>query len=371
LAASNGNHCISIFAPTHAAGRESQQDVLRLKNLLAQAERELIDQGVRSTDAKNMLAQGRSLLDDTLFWEKRSHGLAVFLGDGVFERFRVPLELDEVVMVNRRFQLKPLLPLVGYDDRFFVLALSQNRVRLLKGSQYSIRNVDVEGLPENIDQALNYDTLQPASQVHSAMRGDLGKQAAVFHGQGNVRDVAKDDLAKYFRVISAALRDRLRDQRIPLFLAGVQYLLPIYREVSDYPYIAADELPGNPDHLSERELHDRIWPLMKKRTDGAAEQAEHKYRQLAGTGRTSDDIRRIVPAAHEGRIESLFVDGQAHCWGTFAPSTGEMDVREAAQTGDDDLLDLAAVQTLLHRGSVFALPVEQVPSPPVAAVYRY
>ncbi len=39
--------CVSIFMPTHAAGRDGQQDVLRLKNLLTQAERGLVEQGLR------------------------------------------------------------------------------------------------------------------------------------------------------------------------------------------------------------------------------------------------------------------------------------------------------------------------------------
>jgi hypothetical protein len=360
-----------MFVPTHAAGRDGRQDVLRLKNLLGRAERELVDQGMRSPQAKILLAPVRSLLDDPVFWERRGSGLAVFVRDGLFEKFRVPLSLKEAVVVNRRFQVKPLLPLLGANDRFFILAFSQNRVRLLEGRQYDIRAVDVAGLPKNMHEALNYDTNEPTAQVHSTTRGEPGKQTAVFHVQGSERDVSKEDLAHYFREIDAALRQPLRDQRVPLFLAGVQYLLPIYREVSSYAHIAEEELPGNPDRLGEQELHDKVWPLMKKFVDGARAQAGDKYRQMAGTGKTSDDIRRIVVATHQGRVESLFVDRQAHQWGSYVPSTGEVHVHEQAQAGDDDLLDFAAVQTLLHRGSVFAVSAEEVPSPPVAAVFRY
>ena len=174
-----------------------------------------------------------------------------------------------------------------------------------------------------------------------------------------------------FRLIDAALRPVLRDQRSPLILAGVQYLLPIYREVSGYPHIAEEELLGNPDHLSEQQLQARAWPLVKPHVEQAQTEAAAKYRQLAGTGKTSDDIRQIVPAAVAGQVESLLVDRAAHVWGAFDPQSGELHVHTDEEPGDDDLLDFAAVQTLLNRGAVFTVPREESPAPPVAAVFRY
>jgi hypothetical protein len=40
-----------------------------------------------------------------------------------------------------RFHLKPLLPLLTGDGRFYILALSQNQVRLLQGTRYSVRGL--------------------------------------------------------------------------------------------------------------------------------------------------------------------------------------------------------------------------------------
>jgi len=371
LTATRQGPCVTIYMPTHSATRDGQQDALRLKNLVGQAECSLIDQGMRGPDAKKLLAPVRDLPAEPGFWEKRARGLAVFLSDGIFDRFRVPLELDETVIVNRRFQVKPLLPLLSTNDQFFLLAISQNRVRFFEGRRFSIREVTVEGMPDNMEHALNIDSAERGSQVHSAMRGDLGKQAAVFHGHGGEREVAKDDLARYFRMIDAALHRELRDQHAPLVLAGVQYLLPIYREVSSYAHIAADELPGNPDHLNEQELHRRAWPLVEANVGNARQEATAKYRQLAGTGKTANDVRQIVPAAHQGQVETLFVDRSSHEWGLYDPATGEVQLRSPRQPEDDDLLDYAAVQTLLHRGSVYAVAPDQSPSPPIAAVFRY
>ena len=112
LTAAHPGPCVSIFMPTHAAGRDGQQDALRLKNLLSQAERSLVDQGLRAPEAKELLEPVRDWPAETSFWEKRSQGLAVYVAAGLLNRFRVPLPLDEMVVVNRRFQVKPLLPLI-------------------------------------------------------------------------------------------------------------------------------------------------------------------------------------------------------------------------------------------------------------------
>ncbi len=364
--------CVSIFMPTHAAGRDGQQDVLRLKNLLSQAERGLVDQGLRAPEIKQLLEPVRELPAEPGFWEKRGQGLAVFVTEGLLKRFRVPLQLDEMVVVNRRFQIKPLLPLIGANDQYFVLALSQNRVRLLEGRQFGMQEIKVDGLPQDMAEFLNYDSSERPSLAHAAPRGQPGMPSGAVHSLGGGREPSKDEIAQYFRAIDASLRETLRDQRAPLILAGVQYLLPIYREVSSYAAIAKDEVPGNPDHLSEHELHSRTWPLIASRAANAQQEAAAKYRRLAGTGKTSNDLRQIVPAAHQGQIESLFVDRAAHRWGVFDPATGEVTERSSApQRGDDELLDLAAVQTLLHRGAVYAAAADHIPSPPAAAVLRY
>ncbi len=364
--------CVSIFMPTHATGRDGQQDALRLKNLLAQAERGLIDQGMRAPEAKQLLEPVRELPAESGFWEKRSQGLAVFVTPGLLNHFRVPLPLDEMVVVNRRFQVKPLVGLIGANDQYFVLALSQNRVRLLEGRQFSMQEVKVTGMPKDMAQYLNYDSSERPSLGHAAPRSQPGKSSAVVHSLGGEREPAKDELAQFFRAIDAGLRETLREQRAPLILAGVQYLLPIYREISSYACIAEEELPGNPDHLSEHELHSRTWPLIQSHLGDAEQEAAAKYRKLAGTGKTSADLRQIVAAAHQGQVESLFVDRTAHRWGVYDAASGEVTERAASpQPGDDDLLDFAAVQTLLHRGAVYAVAADQVPSPPAVAVFRY
>ena len=58
--------------------------------------------------------------------------------------------------------------------------------------------------------------------------------------------------------------------------------------------------------------------------------------------------------------------------GRRRPATGQVAMHDQPQPGDEDLLDRAAVHTLLASGTVYAVPAAQVPGPgPAAALLRY
>jgi hypothetical protein len=373
LAAPREGPCVTFYLPTHAVGENGQQDAIRLKNLINTAERELVDGWLRAPAARDLLAPVAQLPADQQFWENRSHGLALFVEPGSLHKFRVSVPLNELALVSRRFHLKPLLPVVNSSQRFLVLTLSQRQVRLLEATLDDIEPLDVPGLPERMDQALNIDTVDRGSQVHSAMRGDAGKQAGVFHGQGGARETRKEDLALFFQMVDRAIGPVLRDEQAPLVLAGVDYLLPIFRDVCRYPHVAEPELTGNFDYSNLREVHEKVCPLVRPLFDRNRQEAISKYQRLAGTGHTGDDLSEIVGAAWTGRVETLFVAADDTKWGTFDDTSNTVVLHNSWQRGDDDLLDIASANTFLNRGEVHLLNLSQMPAPnkPIAAIYRY
>lgn len=68
----------------------------------------------------------------------------------------------------------------------------------------------------------------------------------------------------------------------------------------------------------------------------------------------------------------LFVGVGVQVWGRFDPDKDRVDVHESPEPGDQDLLDLSAIQTLIKGGAVFALTPQEVPDQaPLAAILRY
>jgi len=97
-----------------------------------------------------------------------------------------------------------------------------------------------------------------------------------------------------------------------------------------------------------------------------------EYKDQVGTARVSNDIRKIMPAAYYGQIDSLFVAIDQDLWGQFDPISNIIHVHKEARFRDDDLLDEAAAQTILHGGAVYAVEQAKIPGESmVAAVFRY
>ncbi len=366
--------CVSLFLPTHRAGTQIQQDPIRLKNLLGEARESLVEtKGLRTTEADEILEPAQDLLSDAVFWRYQGDGLALFLSRDTFRYYRLPLSFEELAVVADRYHLKPLLPLLSDDGLFYILALSQNEVRLLSASRRNVDEVELgEDVPESLADALKFDDPEKQLQFHTGTSGGGGGgRSAVFHGHG-ADDDSKDDILRYFRQIDRGLGDVLKEREAPLVLAGVDYLLPIYREASTYPALLDGGVTGNPEESSAEELHERAWEIVEPRFREGRREALALYGQLAGTGSASTDPREIVPAAYYGRIGTLLAASGARRWGAFDPATGEVDLHDEPESGDGDLLDFAAIQTILNGGAVYVTDPEEMPEgAEVACLFRY
>lgn len=365
--------CVSIYAPMVKAGAETQQNPIRFKNLLRQAQTGLEERGWSAKDAEAFLRPAAELLHDTPFWQHQEDGLAVFVAEGFFRRYRLPLEMRELAVVEDRFHLKPLLPLLSGDGRFYVLALAQKHVRLLEATRHSVREVDLGDLPTSLNEALGYEVEETHLQYHTGTRTAGEKyRSPVYHGHGGGEDDAKLEIQKFFNLLDQGVGSVLADRHAPMVLAGVEFLFPIYREVADYPHLVEGGVPGNPDELGAGELRNRAWPLVEPFFRRAQENAEARFRELLGTGQASARLEEVVTAAHDGRVDSLFVALGTRRWGRFDPESRQVTLAESNGPGTEDLVDAAAIQAVLKGGAVFAVEPDQVPEGgPVAAVFRY
>lgn len=362
---------VSIYLPTHRAGGDTRQDPIRFKNLLRQAEEQLIAAGARTVDARLLLQPASDLEGHSPFWRHLADGLALFLTAELFHAHRLPFKFDELVVVNQRFHVKPLLPLLSGDGQFYVLALSQNGVRLLRGTRYSVAEIELDDVPGSLAETLRHDDQGRPVQFHTRT-DNAGQRGAIFFGHGAGSEEDKKNIVRYFRQIDAGLREVLRDEQAPLVLAGVDYLLPLYREANRYRHLMDRGLTGNPEALTAEELHRQAWNIVQPDFAQAQQAAAARYAQLAGSERASNDLAVIVSAAYHARVETLLVAGGRQRWGRYEPTTDRVELRATPQPDDEDLLDFAALHSLLNGGTVYVVEPEQVPGQALlAAVFRY
>lgn len=375
----HGDWHVSIYMPTYKMGDDVLQNSIRFKKLLDQAKAQLVEGGMRRPAAEALLSPAQALVEDEIFWQQQSDGLAVFLAEGLARKYRLPLDFEDLVVVSDRFHVKPLLSVLSNNGRFYLLALSQHQTRLLQGTRHRIGEIDLddrEQVPQSIVEILKWEDPEKRLQIHTGTEAVLdGGVAAVFHGHGVAsQDDPEDKIRRYFQRLDEGIVDLLAEDDAPLVLAADEFLLPLYRKANSYPHLVEEGIPRQPSQMDAEELHRRAWPIVGPLFSRAQEQAEGAYQHLSGTDdeRASNDVEEIVRAAAFGRVEGLFVARDQREWGTLGDDFGAVEVHEKQQAGDRDLLDVAAVQTLLHEGWLFVVEDEDVPGEgSLAAVLRW
>jgi hypothetical protein len=346
--------CVSILMPTHRHYPGTEQDPIRLKNLLKTAHG-LLAEHHSSSEVRALLDP----LSERSDGQYQMDGLALFCSADFFGEYRIPMTLPELSVVTDSFHVKPLIRFLQTNERYFVLALSQKRVSLYQGSRSSLGPVNLAELPASMADALGIERQEPYLNLRTLGRNS---KSPVFHGHGAPDTSRKDDLGRFFRSIDSALWEFLRNDPSPLILAGVDYYLPLYREVSRCHNLAGIALSGNLDDASPEEIHTKVWPLVADLFRNREQEGLANYEAAKGRGLAVQDLPTLARMAIYGRVRRLLLSAGAQVWGRLNRESGEIALAPAQQDSrDDDILDDLAESVLARGGDVLLVSPDLLP----------
>ncbi|HEU5085987.1 MAG TPA: hypothetical protein VFT99_01035, partial [Roseiflexaceae bacterium] len=356
--------CVSFFLPTERNEADRQQHPVRLANLIRQAEEQLIARGMDADAARDFLDPVSQFLPQASFWDHLENGFAAFVAAGFFRMYRLPQNFEELVVVDNSAYVTPLLALLSGDDTFYLLALGLGGAHLWHGSRYGLSPIALHHVPTSLKDALAYDEFAKQPQFHPGLPGRGGERGAIFHGQGALDGTAaKEEAQRYFQQVEHGVRRAMGDTHAPLLLAGIAYLLPLYRSVNSYAHILDDDLPVNPDDLQPDELHTRAWEIIARTLEQERIAVLERYQHLHGTQPwlATSYVRVIVPAAYQNRIDTLLLADGLRQWGRFDPDSGVLTIHNQRAPADSELGNLAAIQTMRAGGVVRIVAAKHMP----------
>jgi len=362
LTAKEGPPCISIYMGLVRAGREVQQNVIRLKDLIRRAGQKLARYGLPEAEVAALIAPLQALADDPVLWAQRPPGLAFFIAADRVDFYRLPVAFNPEVIVDQRFYIRPLLPLVALDAAgpLSVVLVGGAGARLLRCDSNECAEVLPPAHLRSFDEFMKHHdfekSLQFSSQSGPPRRGEGGNPT--YYGQGGGGDEAVDNryLLDYYHQFKNWLGREISGQDI-LYVAGDERNDGLFQK-------AASELPQriitleqkHSSTLADEELFRLVREEMIRRQDEVAAQEYQRLERLEADDpqKTLHNPAPVIEAAHDKRIEVLFLPPEGrHLWGRYDLKHHRALIKRGPDIElGEELLNLAAIRTLQNGGRI-------------------
>ncbi|MEX0593547.1 MAG: hypothetical protein WD115_02135 [Balneolaceae bacterium] len=353
---------LTLTLPTFKKGEEVQQNPIRFKNLLNEAETELERAGCSKQEAERMLREPRENLDDLRFWNHTDRGLVLYLNESIYEIFQLPYELPEQVYVQDHFMVTPLIPMTSLSGSWSMLAISPKNMRLLRCTRDDVHDITPNDIFTSVESFLD-EKPEVHRQFHTAGSG-------MFTHGGNDDD-GKTALRKYLHGVEESVTRILNRSDEPLLLAGTEEAAVLYRSMNKYGRLLDPIVTGSTDDRSDQELRDAGWSLIQEQFLKEMHQSLAKLDSIDSETFTNH-LETIVQSTVMGRTDTLFLAMGEQAWGAYDPDANTVHYRNGDHRGATELMNWTAIQAMEKGARVYVLPKEEMPDASSAlALFRF
>ena len=275
-------------------------------------------------------------------------GVTLFCAPGFTASYETPGVRADAVTVGERFHLLPLVSAALIPSRFFVLGVSRNRIRLYHYADGRVEELALPaGVPPSLEAAGAFDEPEHTSNTHSPAGPSVGGLRGVVFASSGDQDSKVKYLRHFLGLVDRGLKDTLKAE--PLFLAGVQEELSLYRKTAKYPHIFEAECHGNAEHSSLDQVAKHAAAGAQREYRLTAERALKALPEIRD--KIAGDPDGVVIAANEGRVRRILV---------------------AEEGAPEETLNAAVVEGLRTGADIFAYPGKELEGfGAIAAVLRY
>lgn len=362
--------CITVLLPPYRPGEQARSIAALLKSNVKDAARELVYRKVPESVMADLLDPLQQLTEDPELLGGSHWGRAVFRSEQVFRQYELTEPVSPTLKVGGCFEIRSILGQLHLPQEFYLLKLSKKRVGLLRCAALRAEPMKLpKGVPETLEEALALEWPDHDLENRSAAGSSTGAMRRVRFGTGSGRETQHTYLADFYKAVDRGIHQLLHTRGAPLVLAGVDEDTALYRSINKYANLLGRSVLGSPSEaLPEADLLGHAYAIVRSaRTDRDARTLA-ETRERVAPARFSTDLDRILGAAVDARVGRLYIDERAQRVGIFEGA------RRGGRWnwGEEDLLNVTAVETILHGGLVFGLPKCSMPEgAAVAAIFRF
>ncbi len=324
-----GNPCLTIALNTHRHHPENQQDRIHLKNLQNEAIRQMEvkwEKGVRRAieDRLNTLTR-------EIDHEANLDSLLIFVHPDFDRSIRLPLPVINRVVLAERFHIRDLLRTLQYMQKYYVLVLSRDKARLLKGNMQALEEEVREGFPFENQDLFTTDTFKLSTQK----------------GQDNL-------IEEFFNRVDKLFQEVWLKERLPLVVCTEERNFFHYEKMADRKNLIIGHLNMNRlDEKADSIIRD-AWPIARAYNQTRHADRISELKRGVSAGNAFSDLNDIWKRVQEGRGQLLFLQEDY-----LQPAVEENGRLAALPPGsglppeaDPDILDRLMEMTYLLGGEI-------------------
>ncbi|MGW0708491.1 baeRF3 domain-containing protein [Streptomyces sp. NPDC002643] len=307
---------VSVLTPTHRREPENAQDPVRLRNVLAEAKRQLEQDPAVTRERRNEVVEQ---LDEALTEVDLAHaedGLVIFAAPGEHQVWSLARPVPERVVLSDTFLTRNLVAAHAAERPFWVLSVSPDRVALWSGGGDRVEETRAGGFPMAREQ-VNFD----AERVEQ-----IGDTPSAFRDEGT---------RHFLRDADTAMGRVLRTNPRPLYVTGETAALSALEEIGTVTRNAVHVPHGGLANGTPQTVWQAVGPVIAAENRRNVDAVARRLEAARGHKAFAAGVDEVRQNAEQGRIELLAVEEnyrtivRSNGGGHLVPAeSGDLDARE-------------------------------------------
>jgi hypothetical protein len=335
MLAEKGKACLSIIIPTKKFGHERQQNHELIDKAITR-EQILVKHSSWPKEVIQQLQERLKQIPARIEQIRLDEGLAIFISPNVFKIYSLPFPVTEKVMLGNSFEVRDLIYFHQFLRPYYLLAVSRQRVRLLKGNGRELHEVVNDDFPKRYVEEYEYERPSVGNSSGVALK-------SVEPDKSILSDTR---IRTFFRSADEALRKYLKPE-IPLFVAGVNEEIADFEKVSSHARQITGKIRGNYDVDAVHPLAEMAWRKLKQDLQLENRELLLKLDDAFGRHLAVDGIVNVWKAAYAGQGRTLMIEKDYVQRAFVKPARPDqlflfppVDKHEVLHDAGDDLIEL-------------------------------
>ncbi|MFD7407115.1 chemotaxis protein [Streptomyces sp. NPDC059866] len=280
---------VSVLTPTHRREPYHEQDRVRLRNVVAEAKKQLeSDPAVTRERRADVVAQlDQALTEVDLMYA--DDGLVIYAAPGEHQVWSLTRTVPERVVLSDTFLTRNLVSAQASERPFWVLSVSADRATLWNGGAGRVTEERTGGFPLT-RRADNFDP-ERMEQI------------------GDMPSTYRDEGTRHFlRDVDTAMGSVLRESSRPLYVTGEQAALSCLDEVGDVARRAVHVPHGGLTHATPDAVWQAVRPVVDAEALRTVEAVTKELVAARGRKEFAAGVDEVWQNARQARVRLLAVE---------------------------------------------------------------